>query len=98
MRLAALPRQGDLLLPLAEPRLVFDARLACAMVAGDTLLECGMVAIRRQDRAAAGVAQQMRALSQPVTDRHTPVKDKAFALPCAVGLRHFLKVFQNTAL
>ena len=68
------------------------------MMAGYALFVFGAFGVFRQDRAAAGVAQDMGAFGQAMPHRYTPVKDKAFALPSAVVLRHLFQIFQDTAL
>src|SRR6056297_2906992 len=96
--LAALCRQPDLLLPLAEARLVGLAGFADALVARDALLPFRPRLVFGQHGAAAGMAQLVRSFPQPVADRDTPVEDEAFAVPRALFFGHALEILQDTAL
>jgi hypothetical protein len=90
---AALCREGDLFLPLAETRFSVIARGAIAAMAAHPIFIFRTLGIFGQDGLAAGMAEHMRSLNKPVANRNTPVKDKAIALPRALVLWDFFEVF-----
>src|SRR6056297_3564430 len=90
--------QTDLSLPFAEPRLVFVRRLVDAQVTGHAGFIFRLVLVFRQDRTAAGMAQEMRAFSKTMPDGYATVEHKAVSLPRALLLWHLFEVFQDAAL
>jgi len=96
--LAPLARQADLALALAKALLARFARLAMAEMAAHAFLIFGALRIRRHQRAAAGVAQDVRPFLQPVLNAHSPVEHEAGAIPKAFLRRHFLEIFQDASL
>ena len=94
---AALFRQADLLLTLAETAFVLFGGFGGALVAGHAFFEFWAAAIFGQNRTAAGIAKLMRAFFEAVSNTDTAVKNKAFAIPNAFFLGYVLKVFQDTA-
>lgn len=96
--LAARAGQFDLLLALAKAGFVLGARLVHAVMAAHARLVFRAVLIGGQDRAAAGVAQQVRADLQAVAHADPPVEYKALALPGTLIGWHLFEVFEDAAL
>ena len=97
MLLAPFPRKVNLLLPLAKAVFICFAGFMRALVAGNTVLVFRTLFICGQDRAPAGIAQLMRTFLEPVPDGDPRIKDETLAIPFAIRLRHFFKVFQDAA-
>src|SRR6056297_302156 len=90
--------QTDLSLSFAQPRLVFVRRLVDAQVTGHAGFIFRLVLVVRQDRASAGMAQDMRAFPKTMPDGYATVEHKAVSLPGALVLRHLVEVFQDATL
>src|SRR6056297_2364510 len=90
--------QGHLFLALTKPRLVGLRCFLRAEVTGHTLFIVGVAHVLGQDRAAAGMAETVRACPQPVAHRDPAVKDETLALPGALIFGHLFEIFQDTAL
>lgn len=86
-----------LLLTLAKPTAVFFGIFGRAMVAGHALfiVWAGLVGIG--DRATAGVTRRIWTGNKPMTNRDAAIKNVAFTVPKALGLRDVFEVFQDTA-
>ena len=94
----ARPGQADLALAFGEAGAVGSRVFADAGGAADALGVVGVGAVPRRDRAAAGVADCVRARLQPVADRDAVVEDEAFAVPAALLGGDLFEVFQDAAL
>ena len=97
MLLTAFPRKTNLLLPLAKAVFVCFAGFMRALVAGNAVLVFRTLFVGGQDRAPAGIAQLMRPFLKPMPDGDPRIKDETLAIPFAVRLRHFFKVFKDAA-
>ena len=98
MVLSARLGQFGLALPFAETGAVGIGIFARAAMAGDARPLFGAGAILGRKGAAAGVAQIVMALTQPVAKADALIKNEAFALPKAVGFGHVFQIFQDAAL
>lgn len=93
MSLAALLRQGDLVLTLTVTQPVFLRARVVAMAAGNAFLVKRRGDLLGGDRVAAGVAEPVFAFLQTVLDGHALVEDEAGAIPeafsCGTSSRYF---------
>ncbi|MNJ39492.1 hypothetical protein D3C77_343660 [compost metagenome] len=87
-----------LLLPLGVTVALGRVALVPAAVAGHPLDIARRAAALGADRHAAGAAQAVLALDQPMPHGHPFVEDEAFATPQALRLGHRLEVFEDAAL
>jgi len=68
-----------------------------ALVAAHAQFEFRSVLVGLGDWHAAGVAEFVLSLFEPVPDRDPLVEHEALAVPCAVGLGDFFEVFEDPA-
>src|SRR5690606_32329420 len=87
--------ESDLMHPLTETGATSVVIFGKTFRTRHPLFIVRMCHVGRQKRATAGVAHLMRAGLESMSNRDTLVKDKAFALPLAVGFWHLFEVFQN---
>src|SRR5690606_5467426 len=89
MHLAALARQVDLPLALAELFFLLGRVLAVAVRATDAAFKEWTLLVHFRDGQATGVTLVEAALLQAVINGYAIVEDEAFAFPERVAGRHF---------
>lgn len=95
---AAFFSQQHLFLPLPKPGFAVLGAFGDTAVTTHAFFKFGALKVLWRKRHAAGIAQAVFALLQPVFHRDTAVKHKTFAIPCAFRGRNILEVFQDATL
>ena len=98
MGLTARFGESNLFLSLAQGRHLLIRKGAMAARTGDAFLISLIKAVGGADRVSTGMAKLIIADLQSVPDTDPLVKDKALALPEALGLRNGFEIVEDAAL